>query len=116
MRNLPSRSTVAVEEGPVARPQPGRTGRDQSEIPANLARGILSGGRSLPTTGRPVPPRSMCTVFPAGKFAAIMHDDVTSAAPSSTVRHDATANPPTAGNHALEHKPSVRPGGHIVMQ
>ena len=75
-----------------------------------------SGGCSLPTTGRPVPPRSMWTVFPAGKSAAIMHDEVTSVAPSSTINVMRRPIRPLPGDHALEDESSVRPGGRLVLR
>ena len=57
----------------------------------------------------------MWTVFPAGKSAAIMHDEVTSVAPSSTIKVMPRPIRPRPGITRSKDEPPVRPGGHLVI-
>ena len=88
---------------------------DRGEIPAGLPRSFRR-RLSLPTTGRPFPPRSMWTVFPERKVALILPDKVTSMAPLVDHEGDLAADPPGAGDHSLEHEPPVRPSGRAVRR
>ena len=72
-----------------------------------------SGGCSLPTTGRPIPPRSMCTVFPEGKSAPIMYAEATSVAPSSTMNVMRRPIRPLPG---ITRSKTNRPSGPVVVR